>query len=665
MQDTKPSSWLTTEKLEVICVVITFVAMISALILSYVQPTSIAVTVLYAIAYIAGGIFGLQASIEALREGNIEVDLLMILAAIGAWLVNSPFEGAMLLFLFSLSNVLQAFAIGRARDAIKALMKLRPTQALVKRGDGALLIPIEQIEVGERVLIKPGERLPMDGEVVEGESALDQSSLTGESIPVSKRVGDVVYAGTINQTGALELRVTRAANDTTLARMIKLVEDAQQQKAPTQRFLDKAERYYAAGVIAFTLLLIAVPTLIFGEAFQTAFYRAMTAMVVASPCALVISTPASILSAIGNGARRGVLFKGGAHLEQTGSLDIVAFDKTGTLTVGRPTVTDVTIVPLHDMHDEDYAMDAVTRAQENVLLGIAAAVEAKSEHPLASAILQTAQQRGVKLPEVSNFESVTGRGVRAKVNFMGGMHIRIGNVKFFEGLNCSGIEAAMQEVECLQDQGKTSVIVAKEHLDEPHSDGTDAHVLGVIAIADVLRDKAGDIARQLKQVGVKKVVMLTGDHGRVAKAIAQQANVDDYYADLLPEDKVTQIKKLQKSGTVAMVGDGVNDAPALASSTVGIAMGAAGTDVALETADVVLMASELEKLPYAIALSRQAKRVVAQNLIFSGSVIVILLISALGFKLPLPIGVVGHEGSTVLVCLNGLRLLAFNWKPKP
>jgi Zn2+/Cd2+-exporting ATPase len=666
-------------QIETSLVITTFIAMVAGLILSYDAAAGVVANVFYATAYAAGGAVGLKESIQALRKGAIEVDLLMILAALGAAVVGSPFEGAMLLFLFSLSNVLQGYAIGRTRDAIRALMKLRPAQALTRRDGGTLLLPIEQLALGDRVIVRPGERVPLDGTVIEGDTSCDESSLTGESMPVSKRAGDTVFAGTINQSGGIEIEVTRLAHDSTIAKLIKLVEDAQSEKAETQRFLDKAERVYAAGVIAFTVLLIIVPIAVFDEAFQTAFYRAMTAMVVASPCALVISTPAAILSAIANGARRGVLFKGGAYLERAADITVVAFDKTGTLTEGRPTVTDVTIIPLFDEEHRLLAQTPTsyrtparrtvhhqTPNEENTLLLLAAAIESKSEHPLAQAIVKTAAERGLQWPEVTQFQSVTGRGVRGQVAFMNGVEIAIGSPRYFEEVELKGEEAALAEVARLQDEGKTSVIVAKVKSD------VQMNVLGVLAIADVLRPGASRIRTDLESVGVNHVVMLTGDNERVARAIARQANVKEFFADLLPQDKVSQIKTLLAGGTamtdrlkpvVAMVGDGVNDAPALATATLGVAMGAAGTDVALETADIVLMANDLQKIPYAIALSKAARRVVAQNLIFASLVIVVLLISALGFQLPLPLGVVGHEGSTVLVVLNGLRLLAFDWKP--
>lgn len=684
--------FLSAGKLEITFVVITLVTMVLGLVTSYIPALSWLTTASYIIAYVTGGWFGLLASIEALRHAAIEVDMLMILAALGAALVDSPFEGAMLLFLFSLSNVLQDYAIGRSRDAIKSLMKLRPNLALIRRNGRTESIGIDQIEIGDRMIVRPGERLALDGTVIEGESTADESSLTGESMPVNKALGDHVFAGTINQSGGLEVQITKLAQDSTIAKLIKLVENAQSEKAETQRFLDTAERYYAAGVILFTLALIALGLLILREPFNVAFLRAMTAMVVASPCALVISTPASILSAIANGARHGVLFKGGAYLEQAADINVVAFDKTGTLTEGRPTVTDVEVVPLFDVPSRPLVttpttyttparlvVERVSSNEENTLLMLAASVEAKSEHPLAQAILKTANDRGLKVPEVTGFQSITGRGVRATVQFMGGVEIAIGSPRYYDGVEVMGMPQALAEVQRLQDEGKTSVVVCEVGprktgiITAPESETNPElfTVLGVIAIADVLRIGAAQVMAQLKQVGVQRTLMLTGDNHRVASAIAAQAGVDGYYADLLPEDKVSQIKGLQipnalnrnRPTVVAMVGDGVNDAPALATASLGIAMGAAGTDVALETADIVLMANDLSRIPYAIALSKQARRVVIQNLVFSASVILVLLISALGFHLPLPFGVVGHEGSTVLVCLNGLRLLAFKWKP--
>ncbi len=649
--------WLSPLRAQAICVGITFVTMFAGLLTSQTQLPAWLPSLFYLIAYVAGGIFGVQASVESLRQRRVDVDLLMVLAALGAAVLGAPFEGAMLLFLFSLSNLLQDYALGRTRSAIQALMKLRPDQALLKVGQDAILRPIESLRIGDHILVRPGERVPLDGVVVEGESTVDESTLTGESMPVAKKAGAPVFAGTINQSGSLEVRVTKLAHESTIARLIKLVEEAQSEKAPTERFLDKFEQVYAMGVIGLTLLLAGVPPLLFGVPFADAAYRAITVMVVASPCALVISTPAAILSAIANGARRGILFKGGAHLEEAARLEVIAFDKTGTLTMGKPAVTDVTIIPLTAFAHAT-ASRAVRRDQENILLALAAAVESKSEHPLARAIVETARHRGLTIPSATNFASTPGQGVRAHVAFMGGMDIAVGSLRYFDGVRLHGLERAMCEMERLQYEGKTAVLVAKLRAN------TSAVVLGVIAVADVLRPSAPQVVERLHRLGIRRVVMLTGDNERVARAVARQAGVDEFHADLLPQDKVAIIKRLRTADGrpchVAMVGDGVNDAPALASASLGIAMGAAGTDVALETADVVLMSDDLRQIAYAIALSRQTRRVIIQNLIFAIAVIAVLVAVALGLQLPLPLGVVSHEGSTVIVVLNGLRLLFFD-----
>ena len=636
--------WTTGERLEVIFTALTFVFMVAGWVAERLGvPWH---DLFYLKAYLTGGYFGVQAGLQSLRQWTIDIDLLMVLAALGAAVVGAPFEGAMLLFLFSLSNVLQAYAIDRTRKAIKSLMKLRPDKALVRRDGGARLVPVEELVVGDVLVVRPGESIALDGVVIEGKSSVDQSSLTGESMPVSKKVADPVFAGTINQTGGLEMRVTKLAKDSTIEKLVRMVEEAQTEKAETQRFLDRAEQFYAVGVILFTIGLIVVPVVFLKEPFQSAFYRAMTVMVVASPCALIISTPASILSAIGGAARRGVLFKGGVHLERTATVKVVALDKTGTLTEGKPRVTEVIVAG----RIVNFRRDAAAPALD--LLQLAASVEEKSEHPLAQAIVAEARQRGLAHAECAGFQSISGKGASGLV---GGRRIAVGNARYFAAQNVSMPESFAQQVAGLQDEGKTCVIVAE--IDE--SAGSVA-LLGAIAIADVLRVDAERVVRQLKANGIERVVMLTGDNARVAQAIAKQAGVDEFHADLLPEDKVRVIKKLKEEiGPVAMVGDGVNDAPALATATVGIAMGAAGTDVAMETADVVLMSDNLQNIVFALALSKRARRVIYQNLSFALAVIIVLVISALGFDLLLPIGVVGHEGSTVLVCLNGLRLLSF------
>ena len=608
----------------------------------------------YLLAYVTGGTFGVLASFQSLRQWTIDVDLLMVLAALGAAYVGRPLEGASLLFLFSLSNVLQEYAIDRTRKAINSLMKLRPEKALTRRGGETVLLPVEQLVVGDIVLVRPGEAIPLDSEIVEGSSAIDQASVTGESIPVLKQAGDKVFAGTINQSGGLEIRVTKLAKDSSIEKLIRMVEEAQSEKAETQRFLDRAEQWYACGVIAFTLSLIFGPSVLphlfpqFIEhlPFSQIFYRAMTVMVVASPCALIISTPASILSAIGGAARRGVLFKGGAHLERTATVEVVAFDKTGTLTEGKPRITDIVVNGAIVSLDHDADNGAFD------LLKLAAAVEFKSEHPLARAIVEEAGKRGLTLPNCTGFQSVSGHGANGVIQ---DRHIAVGAPRYFEMLGVQHCEKTLRQIESLQHEGKTCVLVGELQ-------GEGGVILGALAIADVLRESASEVVARLKAIGVKRVVMLTGDNHRVAAAIGKQAGVDEVFADLLPEDKVRVIRELKKIGPVAMVGDGVNDAPALALSNVGVAMGAAGTDVAMETADIVLMSDNLHNVAFAISVARQARRVIWQNITFALAVIVVLIISALGFNLPLPFGVVGHEGSTVIVCLNGLRLLAFRGK---
>jgi Cd2+/Zn2+-exporting ATPase len=597
-----------------------------------------AIAILYVVAFLAGGYYGTLDGIKVLRERRLDVNLLMVFAALGAAFIGQPVEGAALLFLFSLSNTLQTYAMGRSRKAIEKLLDLRPPVATVRRGSRLVSMPVEKLVLGDMVLVRPGERFPIDGEILSGSSTADQSTITGESIPVQKEAGDDVFAGTVNGNGALEIRVTRLAQDTTLAKIVQMVEDAQANKAQTQRMLDNFEQVYALMVLGGAGLLTIIPYYILGNDFYPTFYRAMTWLVVASPCALVISTPASILSAIANGARRGVLFKGGAHLEQTANLKVVAFDKTGTLTTGSPTLNE--IVPFGSVTSED-------------ILRLAAAAEARSEHPLASAIVKAAEERGISIPSATDFQAIPGQGVEANVEVEGDgrgpVSVWIGNERLFEERRVHIPEELLERARDLEKGGQTVMLV-----------NADRNWLGLLAVADTLRADAVKIVADLKTLGVEHVVMLTGDNERVAASIAARAGVDEFHASLLPQDKVRILKILrEKYGTTAMVGDGVNDAPALATADVGIAMGGAGTDVALETADVVLMADDLNHLPYAIGLARRARRTVWQNLAFSLAVIVFLISSAFGANLPLPLGVVGHEGSTVLVVLNGLRLLGY------
>ncbi len=678
---------LTPQRLQAIFTVVTLVAMLAAWSIARFAPTWPAwiVTALYVVAYVTGGAFGLKGGIESLRARTIDIDLLMILAALGAAFVGEPFEGAMLLFLFSLSNTLQDFALDRTRNAIRALMKLRPTQAEVFRGDRLVTLPIEQVNVGDRMLVRPGDRIALDGVVRAGAGNVDQASLTGESLPVYKQKGDPCFAGTINQDGSLEIAVTKLARESTIARLIQMVEEAQSQKAETQRFIDKFEQYYAVGVIVLTALVAAIPPLLLGHEFNAAFYTAMTVMVAASPCAIVISTPATVLSAIGNGARRGVLFKGGIHVENAATVKVVAFDKTGTLTLGKPEVTRVITNDELRMTNSDEVASSEWRVAssegdcppttsspatrhsplatrhsslvtDDDLLRLAAAVEARSEHPLARAIVAEAERRDIAIPETAGFQSVAGQGVRGAVMdpVLGRVDIHIGNPRYFAAFaNGDHLAAVTAVVNELEEEGQTSVIVAQV-------DGPAVRFLGVIGMADAIRPDAPAVVRELKAAGVERIVMLTGDNQRVADRIAAATGVDEALADLLPEDKVAAVRHIRDQyGPVAMVGDGVNDAPALATATLGIAMGAAGTDVALETADVVLMADDLKNIPYVIRLSRATRRTLIVNLGFALFMIGLMLVAIFARDLPLPLAVIGHEGGTVLVSLNGLRLLGY------
>ncbi len=593
----------------------------------------------WALAYVTGGFFGVRAGWASLRQGVVDVDLLMVLAALGAAGVGNPFEGGMLLFLFALSNVLQDHALDRSRKAIQALMKLRPAKVLA-RIDGGNWVPtrVEEVPPGALVRVKPGESIALDGVVEKGESSVDESALTGEAMPVEKGRGSPLFAGAMNQGGALEYRVSKAAADSTLARIITLVEEAQAEKARTQHFLERAEQVYAMGVILLTIGLILVPWLLMGQEFKAVFYRAMTVMVVASPCALVISTPAAFLSAIGGAARRGVLFKGGLHLERLAEVDVVAFDKTGTLTLGKPRVIGVATVEGGGSEEE--------------VLRDAAALELHSEHPLARAVIDAARERGLEVPEPDGFQSIAGKGAVARI---GGRRLAVGSLPWFEENGTLPWSGRLRSaLEGWQAAG-TGVIV----LGEMDDAGRVTHLLGAIGIADALRPEVVGVVRELHRIGVRRVAMLTGDHERVARHIAEKAGIDEVYAELLPGDKLETIRKLSDTGKVVMVGDGVNDAPALAAAYVGVAMGAAGTDVAMETADVVLMGENLGQLLYALRIARKSRQIVLQNLVFAMGVIVVLAASALSVGIPLPLGVVGHEGSTVLVCLNGLRLLAY------
>lgn len=602
-----------------------------------ILPQNIAIY-FYLISYTSGGYQGAIETFESLRKFELNIDFLMIAAALGAAVLGEWIEGATLLFLFSLSGALESYALGKSRNAIHSLLELRPSQGLRRNDDGTEeLIPIEMLKIDDFVIVKPGEHIPIDGNIVKGQTTVDQSTITGESIPVTKEVGDPVFAATLNENGVIELIVTKPAKDTTVSKIINLVESAQKNKAKTQRFLETFEPRYAMTVILAVILLILIPWLVFGNDFDSTFYRAMTVLVVASPCALIISTPASIISAIANGAKNGILFKGGVHVEQTVEIDTIAFDKTGTLTQGKPAVEDV-ISYNSDTKTFDTEGDPVSE-----LLALAAGCEIHSEHHLAEAIVNRARKSKIQPYNVENMQATPGQGVEAKWN---NRKISVGNLKMFESQLEHWDKQIQDQAATLRNEGKTVVFVAVDHIP-----------VGLISLADQVRPEAKKTLEQLKKAGIKKIAMLTGDNQGVAEAIAKQLGIDEVYANLLPEQKLEVIQKMKESGTVAMIGDGVNDAPALATSHIGIAMGAAGTDVALETADIVLMGDDLSKLPYLLLLSRKAKKVVWQNIFFSLSVIIMLLFGVFLIDLPLTIGVIGHEGSTLLVVLNGLRLL--------
>ena len=582
-------------------------------------------TALFLVGYVLGGYRQAIEGVSTLiRERELDVDLLMVVAAVGAALIGYWFDGALLIFIFALSGTLEGYAGARTRRDIEALMALHPEDALVVRNGREERVPAATLMVAELFIVKPGERVAADGTVTEGASAVNQASITGESMPVDKRIGDDVFAGTINGHGALRVTVTRPAGDTILARMIQLVQEAQERRPPAQLFIERFERSYAKVVVVGAIAVVALPTLAHWWTFRDALYRAMIFLVVASPCALAAAMMPTLLSALSNGARNGILFKGSTFIEALGRVRAIAFDKTGTLTSGHPLVTDV------------ISLDG---ASADEVLAKAASVESLSEHPLARAILNEALRRDLAVPVASNLQSLPGRGATAIV---GGRPWSVGKASLFQGVT----DDVLARRDALTSEGKTVVLVGQE---SPH---------GLLALRDTVRPQAREAIRVLRHLGLEHIVLITGDTQQTAAAIARDVGIEEVHAELLPADKVRVVEDLTaRYGRVAMVGDGVNDGPALAASAVGIAMGVSGTDVALETADVVLTADDLEKLPYAVALGRQALAVVKQNLIFALGMIVVLVASDLLGWITLPWGVVGHEGSTLLVTLNGLRLL--------
>ncbi|MBV6403172.1 MAG: Cadmium-transporting ATPase [Anaerolineales bacterium] len=595
---------------------------------------------LFAIAYVLGGWDVSRHAWHALRERRLDTDGLMVVAAIGAAFLGEFAEGALLLFLFSLGHALEERALDRARRAVRALADLAPKTALVRRDGKEQESPVESLQLDDVVIVRPGVRIPVDGIILDGDSGIDQSSVTGESLPVDKTVGDQVFASTVNGEGALEVKVTRLAKDSTLARVMKMVEEAQAQKSPTQQTVEKFERVFVPAVLILTALVIGIPPL-FGFPFRESFLRAMTLLVAASPCALALGTPAAILAGVAQAARNGVLVKGGAHLENLGLLKAIAFDKTGTVTHGQPEVTDVVVFPA-----SAWKASAEHSRSEADLLSIAAGAESRSAHPLAQAVVRSAQTQGLPVSPVDDVESLTGRGLKALMN---GKTIWIGNQKLMTEAGVALSSESISRAEALQGQGKTLMWIA-----------VDKTLAGLIALADTLRHEAAPTMNALKKSGVAHTIMLTGDNGRSASAIASEIGLTEFRADLMPEDKLTIIRELVKDyGQVAMIGDGVNDAPALANATVGIAMGGAGTDVALETADVALMGDDLSKLPFAVGLGRATRAIIIQNLAIALGVIGLLIVTSITGIISIGIAVIFHEGSTLVVVANALRLLRY------
>lgn len=586
--------------------------------------------VLYILAYISGGFETAREGIsELINEREIDVDLLMIIAAIGAASIGYWMDGAILIFIFSLSGAMESYTMAQANKSIRSIMKLRPESATLLADGRERQVRALELKKGDLILVKPGERIATDGIVLRGFSSVDQSSITGESIPVDKAAGDEVFSSTINLQGALTIEVSKPSEETMFAKIINLVEEAQNEKPQQQQFVERFERVYARVIIVLAVILMFAPHYFLGWSWNETIYRAMIFLIVASPCALVASIMPVILSGISNATRKGVLFKGGVHLENMGAVKVVAFDKTGTLTAGKPKVMDV--VPFNGVDSKD-------------LLRAAATMESLSQHPIAKAVLDEARRRGCTWGKPELFEAIHGMGVTST---FGGHSYMIGKEAILKDVKPD--DEQLKQIRSFAAQGKTVIYVTRNGM-----------LMGIITVQDRIRQQARHVVNELHKLGVK-VAMLTGDSLSTAKAIGEEARVDHVHAELLPQQKVEVIKELsQRYGPVAMVGDGVNDAPALATATVGISMGNIGSDVAMETSDVVLMTDNIESIPFAIALGRRANTVIRQNIVFAIAVALTLItLNFIGGVINLPEGVIGHEGSTVLVILSGLRLLRF------
>jgi Cd2+/Zn2+-exporting ATPase len=620
-----PSPW---KNPKVLTSVASGVLLVVGWVLSWPEGAGTASTLVYLLAVAVGGYyFGREALEEVLHERQVGIEMLMSVAALSAIALGQAGEAAMLVFLYSISEALEGYTEEKTRGAIRALMKLAPKVATLRRDGREVEVPVEQVAPGDIFLVRPGSSVPTDGVIVAGRSSLNQAPITGESTPVDREPDQQVFAGSINGEGSLEVRATKEFADNTLSRIIHLVEEAQEQKGRSQRFIERFGNVYSPAVLGAGVLLALLPPLAFGADWRTWLVRATVFLVAAAPCALAISVPITFVAALGTAARKGILIKGGVHLEEFAKVRVVTLDKTGTLTAGKPEVTDVL---------------ALAPERKEDVLRLAASVESHSEHPLARAIVQKAAKDDLEIPRATEFMSETGRGAAAIVN---GKRIKVGSARAFSGAPDWEQVAALAEP--LRSAGKSVVFV-----------GSEERLLGVIGLRDNLRPGVKEVLQTLHREGVERVVMLTGDNAATAAAIAKEAGIDDFRAELRPEEKVTAINELKQTyGDVAMVGDGVNDAPALAAATVGVAMGAAGTDVALETADVALMADDLGKLPEAIRIAHRTRRVVRQNLALSVIVITVLVTGAVFDLFGLPVAVIGHELSELVVIASGLRML--------
>lgn len=587
-------------------------------------------TIAFALAILSGGYRIALKGLKEARRLTLGMNFLMSMAVIGAIILGEWSEAAMVIFLFSLAHLLESYSVHRARQSIKSLLKLTPPTALVKTQEGLVDKPVEQVAIGDIILIKPGNRIPLDGKITAGASLVDQAPITGESLPVSKSEGDEVYAGSLNQQGVLEVRVDRPYQDSTIAKIIHLVEDAQAQRAPIQQFVEKFARYYTPTVVVMAFGFAIIPPLFFAGSFTEWFYRALVLLVISCPCALVISTPVTLVSALTNATRHSILIKGGTFLENFHRIKVLAIDKTGTLTYGRPAVQ--TVIALNNYPSAE-------------ILRIAASIEIYSEHSIAQAIVTHARQQEIELLEVHNFQAIHGRGARADIN---GTTFYIGNHKLFEE-NGWCQEKVHEHITHIENQRHTAVLV-----------GNTSQLIGVIAIADEVRENAASAILQLKKSGIEKIVILTGDNEVTAQSICQKLGIDEFYAELLPAEKVTTIKQLKaRRGSIIMVGDGINDAPALAAASIGISMGASGSDTAIETADIVLMKDDLNKIAFLRSLSKKTLKIIYQNIFISLFLKLAFFVLAIPGIATLWMAVFADMGASLIVIFNGLRLLNF------